>query len=1678
MKGLQAISERLSVAPDVEAIWRAALEEAAGRLNADDGAWMWDLPVSQVASLAVDSIMSQNAWRELVESAGHPSEPRILFDTERDPSPLGMMIIPVNGISFAGWLGLIKKGAAFAQVELDFAVSIVEMARLTVLGWTRYQQVDKARVRQVQELETLQQMGRLIGESLDLETTLKVVLESLLTLIPYDAGEITLLNAEQNVMVSQACHAVNFKQHRVKKGTVYQLNEGLTGWLARNRCPLLIHNKLEFERMHPKNEALKLWAQSFLGVPLLTRGELIGTLEVASAQPGRFSEHDKELAELLGSQAASAIENARLYTRTDVELRRRFEAMEVLQHVTREITATVDLDRILNEVLAEVVRFSGGEAGLIALFDNKKVELRTFLGYDEADLARIRDISSDLRSGSLLNVFFERQELVHIRDIQGLENPEDYPPGARTLLISPVFYEQRLVAAVLVQSGKSDAFTTSVVEFIEGLAVQTSIAIGNAQRYQEQLQHGKLIHQRAEQMSLLLEVGRTMRSDRPLEDTLLDVAYAVQEGTGFSIVLISVLEGIYLRRVAGAGIPLAELQRMKKVRHAWSRIKSLFQDQFRMGQCYYIPAEYASLLDGIDIFVPEFEDMERQPGMWHKLDSFLIPLRGSRGDIVGLMTVDTPLDGCVPTAATAEVVELFADQVALAIENNRLVEDLRRQINTLRLFNELSRSITTKLDLPLVLNTVVQAVTNVLEYDYATIYLQHRSTQHFIPLASSGYSLDLLGDVAFEGDRGLIGTVVQMGMPLVIDDTESDPRFVPTSIPIGSSVMVPLMLEGRSVGVLAADRKIIGDFSPTDVATLTSLADQVAVAVENARLFDEVKRFSEELEERVAERTQELAKALEDLRVQRDRSEVLYHIASELVASLDMDHMLSRALMLLQKAVRASKSSVILLDNTSGQLVYRAAIGHTEPIPPGGRLAPFTPGEGVVGWVLNQKSPLIIPDIQENELGLPKVDVLIRSVLAVPILGGNGESLGVVLLQSPIVDAFDETSLQLVEAAAIQLGNALNNAELYRLIREQAERLGTMLRTQQIEAVKNEAILEGIADGVMVADANGRVALFNVAAERILSITRAQALGRFQDDILGLYGSAARDWLAQIERWQQAPDSYGSDEFLVQRLEVGRKVVSVHLSPVVSPGREFLGVVSVFRDITSEVEADRAKSDFVSTVSHELRTPMTSIVGYVDLLLAGMTGALTEMQFDFLRKVKVNADRLTSLVNDLLDISRIETGRVELQCAPVAIEILIGQVIDLLHPKVEEKEQKLAAILPPALPKVYGDTARLTQILTNLVGNAYKYTPAGGEVRVHAYVRHQMMHVAVVDTGIGIAPENQQKIFDRFYRVEDDPAVYEVSGTGLGLAISLSLIQMHGGNIWLDSQLGEGSIFTFSLPLAEGEPAGDVGEAPAGFTKQEPAGTVLVVENDVEFADLLRAVLESEGLEVMTVSSGEDALHLARKQLPDLISLDVRLPGLSGFEVLQLLKRESETADIPVVILSAVQEKEHGLHLGAVEYLMKPIDAKRFCEIVLRILERRGPVVVAGDDKEALDMMRSALQVKGIGVRTTRSGDTAIKLAEEVRPALLLLDLPLHDMNGNQVLEELRHNAVTAQIPVIVVAGDMAEVDSTVNSERPKVLRFLTKPFSIEELVGDISHLINGNGTYLRSDGNGQNPGC
>jgi len=403
---------------------------------------------------------------------------------------------------------------------------------------------------------------------------------------------------------------------------------------------------------------------------------------------------------------------------------------------------------------------------------------------------------------------------------------------------------------------------------------------------------------------------------------------------------------------------------------------------------------------------------------------------------------------------------------------------------------------------------------------------------------------------------------------------------------------------------------------------------------------------------------------------------------------------------------------------------------------------------------------------------------------------------------------FEPIDLQLAQTLGAQAALAIDNARLIEELRdaartlegnvaERTEELERTIRHQQIEASKTQAIIESVSDGVVVVDSSGTLILVNAAAEGVLSRSREHMLGWRLSDLEAALSEPVLPWVRAMREW------LGGDSAHEERIELGERTISIILSPV-SLGGEAQGLVNVLRDVSRDVEINRAKSAFVSTVSHELRTPMTAMKGFVDIILKGMAGPIGDEQRRFLHIVRSNIDRLTDLVNDLLDLSHIETGRMRLAFEPALLHDVVADVLRTLHARVGEKEHTLDVRVSPALPPVRADASRLMQILINLIGNAVAYTLPGGHITIAARADDRFTVVEVSDTGVGIAPEDQRRVFERFFRA-DNAAVREAKGTGLGLPIVQSLVEMHGGRIWVHSEgvPGKGSTFSFTLPLWE-----------------------------------------------------------------------------------------------------------------------------------------------------------------------------------------------------------------------------------------------------------------------------------
>jgi diguanylate cyclase (GGDEF)-like protein len=534
-------------------------------------------------------------------------------------------------------------------------------------------------------------------------------------------------------------------------------------------------------------------------------------------------------------------------------------------------------------------------------------------------------------------------------------------------------------------------------------------------------------------------------------------------------------------------------------------------------------------------------------------------------------------------------------------------------------------------------------------------------------------------------------------------------------------------------------------------------------------------------------------------------------------------------------------------------------------------------------------------------------------------------------------------------------------------------------------------------------------------------------------------------------------------------------------------------------------EIDRFKSEFLSNVSHELRLPLTSIIGFSELLLDRIPGDLNPDQEDYIRNMQESGHHLLEIINNLLNLSKLRSGKMEIHYRTFDLAPLIDSVKRTVTPLLAKKGLSIETTVEPGATSLYTDEVKIKQILLNLLSNAIKFTSAGGEIRIRSKLttlqNRPAVEIAVSDTGIGIRPEDKAKIFEEFQQV-DSSYTRDYPGTGLGLTITKQFLDLIGGRIGVESQYGRGSTFTIVFPMqavpkpaqpvpAAASEAVEVEDADARATAVPIPGSddldrsapstlprILVVEDDPTVGKLLALYLTQEGYHVDHATDGDEAIEKARLLKPFAITLDIMLPRKDGWEVLQKLKQLPETKDIPVLIISIIENRELGFSLGATDYFAKPIDRKALLEsfkkLSLTTKIRRKPVniLVIDDDPKILQLIAAILETEGFGVLKAREAEEGINLAIEIQPDLILLDLLMPDVSGFEALERLKLHPTAKNIPVIIfTARTLTEEDrNRLNTrirgiiQKGKSLResLLAEIRKFEKLYPDKARMVDG----------------
>ncbi|MEN9260540.1 MAG: response regulator [Thermostichus sp. HHBFW_bins_43] len=635
-------------------------------------------------------------------------------------------------------------------------------------------------------------------------------------------------------------------------------------------------------------------------------------------------------------------------------------------------------------------------------------------------------------------------------------------------------------------------------------------------------------------------------------------------------------------------------------------------------------------------------------------------------------------------------------------------------------------------------------------------------------------------------------------------------------------------------------------------------------------------------------------------------------------------------------------------------------------------------------------------------------------------------------------------------------------------------------RTAQLAQAVNElqdtlayldALIENIADGLLVTDPAGLILRVNPA---LLALFELPATG---ESPLGLpvgqvFGA---DLVALVEQALADPGRPVAAELKLGNQRVGKAVAATIRRPQEEGIPASLGCVMLIRDITSEKQVDQMKTDFISTVSHELRTPLTSVLGFAKLIqkrleevifpsVAGgdsPDGVGDRKLHRAIGQVRDNLDiilseggRLTTLINDVLDVAKMEAGQIEWQMQPLALDQILERAIVAMTPLAEQKGLPILKEIDPALPWVYGDPDRLVQVLINLLSNALKFTEQGS-ITCRARALPNQVEVAVIDTGIGIAAADQARIFDKFKQA-GDTLTDRPQGTGLGLPISKQIVEHHGGTLWVESTLGQGSRFVFTLPawkadsgdssgpgevidlqnlvrqlrdhvVATTDPTPSEGQPDSG---SQGSKTVLVVDDERHLRQLLKENLETEGYRVIEAQDGVEAIAQARTHHPDLILLDVMMPEMGGFDVAAVLKSNPETVEIPIVILSIVEDRERGYRLGIDRYFTKPIDMEALLEAIQSLIllptSRRAvqppccKVLVIDENLPTLRLLMEALQARGYQVSEASNGREAIQKALADQPDMIIVNTLLAREQG--IVKTLRFEKGLDNIFFILLA--------------------------------------------------------
>lgn len=1299
------------------------------------------------------------------------------------PIILNDEVIGAIGLDFVGRQGTFSPQVLeLCQTLANQTSTVIARARATIEA----QRSAEATRQKVSELSTLLDAARILSSLLRPQEVLNKLMELVTRQLNVTTVALWTIS-EGNVLVPAAVDGIPSEQGRSMR---VPIGQGFTGKVAETGQPLIIEDVNEqggslYPNYQQRNNLI-----SFMGVPVIYREQIIGVLSVMTNYRRQFTNDEMLLLAGLADQAATALENARLFE----EREQRISELTIINRISAAVNASLDIYELIERLHQGISEIIDTSTSLIALYDEASNTLSYPIAYDRGERVWLepRPLGGGIncwvirnRRPLLLSTAAAARAMGLLID-QG-RNGDD-TEIEESYLVVPIIYGDQVLGVVNIQSYAQHAFDENDLRFVTTVTNQAAVALNNARLFSE-------TRQNASEMSTLFEVSQNLAGTLDPDTIQMLIADAA----------------VRLLR--------AELGAVIRIDRRGNIERQVLIDGYEFREDLHVEFRRGGLTTALlqrdqPIAISDLAEIEN--GDHHAIK---LGVRSAIGIAVGpseerlaaiWVGMRTPHEW---THRQISLLSILANQAAQALKSAQLFaieQKRRRQADMLR---EVAQSFTSTLALREIQTLVLSQLQRIVRYDSAAMLLRDEGYGDLRVVEAYGFgpTIPLNGSIALEASS-LFQTMAIEHQPILIADTQSDPRFSDLrrlGWSDGSWIGAPLLVDNELVGVLTISINEPDAYDEEALAVTFTIASQASQAIQNARLFDQISNLAADLDARVRERTAELEEATHLLSEEKERLEAVNRITLELTTQLDLNLIIQRALELISENLEIERGSLMLRDPVTDALVCRAVLRGRGNVEGANIPLRFSDGtEGLASWIMRYLEPVNIPDVDHDPRWLKEPGRAddVRSVAGVP-LQTSDTAIGVLILSSPQRNYFSDSQMNLLGTIASVVASAVNNAQLYGFINDLALRNAVLLEEQREESSKSAAVFRSMTEGVIVLDPQQKITLFNPAAEQVLEIAadqvRGQPLSRLaeigEDEASRRRGQAIYNGILYgLRRMRETQSIFSTSVDLTDPTQV----IAINIAPVRSPDGQHYGEVAVLRDITREIEADKEKRQFISDVSHELRTPLTAIKGYVDVLLLTASHNLTPDQLNYLNIIKNNTNRLRALIEDILEFSRPDSKK-KLTFTQVDIPTVIDEVVQSLRLEYERKGMTVRIDASPALPYVIADPKRVGQIIFNLFSNAVKYTYEGGSITVRAFVnRANMIQIEVEDTGVGMSPEQLKKLFRPFYRA-DNPLRDVAGGTGLGLSIAKQLVEMHGGEIWVTSELGKGSTFSFAIPLRQ-----------------------------------------------------------------------------------------------------------------------------------------------------------------------------------------------------------------------------------------------------------------------------------